>query len=103
MNTYRVKSGKPYKIIKCKRGVGNLTRINILSECRKTVKALQIWLVIFSVQCIYRGNAKHISRSLVLYMQPSQRSSGKKMELSSSIIPSQRNLLVALQLKRGCP
>lgn len=54
MNIYRIKSGKPYKIIKCKIGVGNLTRIKIVSECRKTVKALQIWLVIFSVQCIYR-------------------------------------------------
>ena len=54
MNTYRLKSSKPYKIIKCKKGGKNLTRINISSECRKTVKALQIWLVIFSVQCIYR-------------------------------------------------
>lgn len=35
MNTYRIKSSKPYKIIKCKRGK-NLTRINLSSECRNS-------------------------------------------------------------------
>lgn len=75
MNTYRLKSSKPYKIIKCKRGK-NLTRINISSECRNSKSITNLAGNFLSAVCL-PGNAKYISKSLVLYMQPSQHSSVK--------------------------
>lgn len=75
MNTYRLKSSKPYKIIKCKRGK-NLTRINISSECRNSKSITNVAGHFLSAVYV-PGNAENTSKSIVLYMQPSQRSSGK--------------------------
>lgn len=75
MITYRLKSSKPYKIIKCKRGK-NLTRINISSECRNSKSITNPAGNVLSAVYL-PGNAEHISKSLVLYMQPGQHSSVK--------------------------
>lgn len=101
MITYRLKSSKPYKIIKCKRGK-NLTRINISSECRNSKSITNLAGNVLSAVYL-PGNAEHISHfqkpCLIHAARPALFS---KIELSSAIIPSQRNLWV-VQLKHGCP
>lgn len=90
MKRYRLKSSKPYKIIKCKRGK-NLTKINISSERRNSKSITN--LAGRSSQC------SAFTRSLVLYMQPSLPSPVKQ----SHLVPLPRVKEAPRSLKRGCP
>lgn len=100
MNTYRLKSSKPYKIIKCKRGK-NLTRINISSECRNSKSITSVAGNFLSAVYLPGKCQVHFQKPCLIHAAKPALFS--KIELSSAIIPSQRNLLVAVQLKHGCP
>ena len=63
------------------------------------LKALQISAGKFLSAMYLRRNVEHISKPCLIH---ATKPALQKIEITGAIIPSQRNLLVALQLKHGC-